>query len=51
MLSYFKNDIKNKKALKKHQCEAFLDKFKGDFKGVGWVKVKTFIFNAYRQEN
>lgn len=51
MLSYFKNHVKDKKALKKHECEKFLEKFEKDFEGVNWVRVKTFIFNVYRQEN
>lgn len=48
MRKYFASQIKNKKALRKEECELFLEKFSKDFSNMGWLKVKTFIFNEYR---
>lgn len=50
MKTYFKSQITEKQALRKHECEEFIKVNKTDFKGVGWVKVKTFVFNEYRQK-
>lgn len=50
MINYFQQNLKNKKALKKKECEEFLSKHKTEFDGVEWLRVKTFIFNEYRQK-
>lgn len=49
MLKYFKNNIESKKALKKQDCLHFMDKFK-QFNSVPWIKIKSFIFNKYKNE-
>lgn len=51
MLKYFKKNIENKTALKKNECEEFLETYKKQFENVGWVRVKTFIFNIYRMKD
>ncbi|CAH0549886.1 unnamed protein product [Brassicogethes aeneus] len=48
MQVYFKQQIKKKNALRKNECEEFLNKYKNKFKDVSWVRVKTFLFNACR---
>lgn len=48
MRKYFKKQIASKKALRKGECETFIDAYKSDCDGVGWVRVKTFIFNEAR---
>lgn len=45
MRKHFHKQIKDKKALKKLECEAFLKKYPKEFQGVGWIRVKTFIYN------
>lgn len=50
MTKYFKTEIKQNKALRKDQCEKFIEKYKDDFAYVGWVRVKTFIFNESRRK-
>lgn len=49
MREYFKKEINLKKALRKHKCETFLNKFKSKFEGVGWLRIKTFIFNECKK--
>lgn len=48
MKKYFKNAIETKRALRKAECETFIDAYKRDFDGVSWVRVKSFIFNEGR---
>lgn len=48
MRKYFNKQIKSKKALRKTECEIFINAYKIDFDGVGWVRVKTFVFNESR---
>lgn len=50
MKQYFKENIKSRTALKKRECEVFLKKYLADFVGVGWIRVKTFIFNEYKDQ-
>lgn len=45
MRKYFKTFLKTKTALRKQQCQEFLNKFPDNFVDVGWLRVKTFIFN------
>lgn len=45
MRKHFKVAIKTRKALRKHQCEEFLTKHQKNFADVGWLRIKTFIFN------
>lgn len=51
MKKYFKNQIISKKALRKGECEAFINAYRSDFEGVGWVRIKTFIFNESRNNS
>lgn len=39
-----------KKSIEKNECEDFIEKYKKQFEGVGWVRVKTFIFNECRRD-
>nr|CAI5864196.1 unnamed protein product [Callosobruchus analis] len=50
MTRHFANHIISKKAARKAECEAFINGYKADFEGVGWVRVKTFVFNEGRNE-
>lgn len=47
MLKYFKHFIKKKKAPKKHEVEEFKLKY-GVFQNIGWIRIKTFVYNEYR---
>lgn len=51
MKKYFKNQIKSKKALRKGECEAFINAYKSVFDGVEWVRIKTFIYNEGRNNS
>ncbi|VEN48702.1 unnamed protein product, partial [Callosobruchus maculatus] len=44
----FSSNIKSKKVLRKEECEEFINAYKNDFEGVGWVRVKTYIYNEGR---
>lgn len=50
MRSYFKQFINQKVALKKHQVEEFVASNTKQFANVDWVRIKTFIFNEYRNK-
>lgn len=45
--NYFKENIMRKKAPRKEECEAFVNKHE-TFAKIGWLKIKTFVFNEYR---
>lgn len=51
MKKYFEKQIQSKTALRKGECEAFINAYRSDFNGVGWVRVKTFIFNEGRNNS
>lgn len=48
MLSAFKKEISERKALRKAQTEAFLAQNKFLFPNETWVRIKTFIMNEVR---
>nr|CAH7730174.1 unnamed protein product [Callosobruchus chinensis] len=50
MVRHFASHIRTKKAARKAECEAFINGYKADFEGVGWVRVKTFVFNEGRNK-
>lgn len=45
--TFFNKQISTKKDAKKGECEAFITKHPS-IAGIGWLKVKTFVFNEYR---
>nr|CAI5829088.1 unnamed protein product [Callosobruchus analis] len=48
MRQHFKVNINKKKALRKQDCQTFLEKFSTEFHNVNWTRVKTFIYNEYK---
>ncbi|KAG5881868.1 hypothetical protein JTB14_008683 [Gonioctena quinquepunctata] len=48
MLRYFKHFIKDRKAPKKCEVEEFKLKEKEVFSNIDWLRIKTFIYNQYR---
>lgn len=46
---YFKNHIKGKITPKKHECQQLLESQSTIFKNKDWVRIKTFIYNTFRQ--
>lgn len=48
MRDFFKEAICSKKAPRKTECAAFLEKHSNLFQAVTWLKVKTFVYNEYR---
>lgn len=49
--AYFKEHIKKKIPPKKHECELFLEKKGNLMVNKDWVRIKTFVYNIYRQQN
>nr|CAI5852613.1 unnamed protein product [Callosobruchus analis] len=45
---YFSKHIQNKIAPKKLECEQFLEAHSQKFGSKNWLKIKTFVYNAYR---
>lgn len=50
MLKYFKQFIKNKRAPKKQEIEDFKLKENELFANIDWVRIKTFIYNQYKDK-
>lgn len=51
MKTYFREQIISKKALRKKECEDFVDSHRNDFDAVPWGRIKTFIFNEGRKND
>lgn len=51
MKEYFKNNLFNKKVIRKKDCEEFVSKNRQLFEGIGWVKIKTFIYNESKNKD
>ncbi|CAH0558692.1 unnamed protein product [Brassicogethes aeneus] len=47
---YFKEHISSKKPPKKQECVQLIEKFPDILHNKDWVKIKTFIYNCYRQK-
>nr|CAI5835430.1 unnamed protein product [Callosobruchus analis] len=45
---HFSKHIQNKIAPKKLECEQFLEAHSQKFGSKNWLKIKTFVYNAYR---
>lgn len=50
MRLYFKRHIQKKIAPKKHEVEKFKTCNKEVFETIDWIKIKTFVYNEYRQK-
>lgn len=50
VLAHFKKHIRSKKAPRKNECLAFISKHPNIFKNDDWVRIKTLIYNTYRQK-
>lgn len=48
VLDHLKTHINKKIAPKKHECEELIKKHKNILKDVGWVRVKTLVYNSFR---
>lgn len=47
---YFRKHIKNRITPKKHECNQFFSKYGDKMIIKDWVKVKTFVYNSFRQK-
>ncbi|KAK4885629.1 hypothetical protein RN001_001900 [Aquatica leii] len=50
VLEYFSLHLKNKKTPKKHKCDQFFLKHGNSLTNKDWVRVKTFVYNAFRDK-
>lgn len=50
VLTYFKKHIRSKKAPKKNECLELISKHPNFFKCDDWVRIKTLVYNTYRQK-
>lgn len=50
MSNYFKNFITNKKAPKKKDVQEFKIKEKDLFENTSWLRIKTFVYNQYKNK-
>lgn len=51
VLNYFKKHIKDKVAPRKEECLAFIKLKKERFDEHQWVRIKTLVYNTYRNQN
>lgn len=51
MCKYFKTFITDKKAPKKKEVEDFKLKAKELFGNISWLRIKTFVYNQYKNNN
>ncbi|KAF5288500.1 hypothetical protein FQA39_LY15429 [Lamprigera yunnana] len=49
--SHFKKHIKLKQAPKKNECEEFRSQHKHILGALDWVRIKTFVYNEYKDTN
>ncbi|XP_044741049.1 uncharacterized protein LOC123302257 [Chrysoperla carnea] len=49
--NHFKNHIRQKQPPKKAECEELINKYPNLLKSKGWVRIKTYVYNAYRLKN
>ncbi|KAF5280779.1 hypothetical protein FQA39_LY18003 [Lamprigera yunnana] len=49
--SHFKKHIKLKQAQKKNECEEFRSQHKHILGALDWVRIKTFVYNEYKDTN
>jgi hypothetical protein len=47
---YFKNHIRKKITPKKHECDQLLAKHGDVFLHKDWVRIKTFVYNVFREK-
>lgn len=50
VIRHFKRHISKKIAPKKHECEELLANRKHDFTNKDWVRIKTFVYNTFRDK-
>lgn len=50
MRQYFKRHIERNIAPKKHEVEEFKTRNNEVFGNINWIKIKTFVYNEYRQK-
>lgn len=46
---YFDKHVKNKVTPRKYECDEFMKKHAKTLIGKDWVKIKTFVYNCFRQ--
>lgn len=46
---YFDNHVKNKVTPRKYECDEFMKKHGKSLIGKDWVKIKTFVYNCFRE--
>lgn len=50
VLDFFKHHVENKITPKKHECNQFLLQHGEKLHAKDWVRVKTFVYNSFRQK-
>lgn len=51
VLKYFARHVKNKIAPKKQECLEFVRQSSNSFNKTDWVRIKTLVFNTYRNQD